>query len=117
MVPYREGDLPSVKRALEDLGFGRQSTADLFPEDRPMRVGFLEHDGDRFRLHVHGVPADSAEPEEFRAFRDRLRSDPVLLHSYVDCKRRIIESGTTDSVEYAQTKGNFLRQVLDGMAR
>ena len=28
-------------------------------------------------------------------------------------KRRIIEGGTTDSVEYAKVKGEFVRQMLD----
>lgn len=113
MIPYREGELSPVKGTLDDLGFRRQSTRDPFPEDRPMRVGSLQHDGNPFRLHVHVVPAESAEPEEFRAFRDRLSSDPGLLQRFVDRKRRIIEAGTTDSVEYAEAKGHFVRQVLD----
>jgi GrpB-like predicted nucleotidyltransferase (UPF0157 family) len=117
MIPYRTGELSPVKKALEELGFGRGGGRDPFPEDRPMRVGSLEHDGDTFRLHVHVVPASSAEPGEFRAFRDRLRSDPGLLRRYVDRKRRIIEGGTTDSVEYAQTKGDFVRQTLDETGR
>ncbi len=61
-----------------------------------MRVGSLGYDGDTFRLHVHVVPAGSGEPEELRAFRDRLRSDSGLLRRYVARKRRIIEGGTTD---------------------
>ena len=76
-------------------------------------VGPYEHLPVACRLHVHLVPADSGEPEKFRDFRDRLRSDPGLLRRYVDRTRRIIESGTTDSVEYAQTKGNFVRRALN----
>ena len=117
VIPYREGELPRVKRALDDLGFQRQGTRYPFPEDRPMRVGSLDHDDDPFRLHVHVVPAGSGEPEEFRAFRDRPRSDPELLRGYVDRKRRIIEGGTTDPVAYSRTKGDFVRQVLDGAGR
>jgi GrpB-like predicted nucleotidyltransferase (UPF0157 family) len=117
MIPYRGGELSHLRSALEALGFQRQGSSDPFPEDRPMRVGSLEHAGDHFRLHVHIVPAGSAEPEEVRVFRDRLRSDPGLLRRYVDHKRRIIEGGTTDSVEYAQRKGDLVRQVLDGMGR
>lgn len=113
MIPYREGDLSPVKRALEDLGFRCQGTRDPFPEDRLMRVGSLEQDGEKFGLHIPVVPADSGEPEELRAFRDRLRSEPALLRRYVARKRRIIEGGTTGSVEYAEAEGTFVRQALD----
>ena len=112
MIPYQGDELSLIKRALEDLGFQSQSGRYPFPEDRPMRVGSLEHGGDRFRLHVHVVPAGSGEPEEFRAFRDLLRSDPDLLQRYVHRKRRIIESGTTDSEVYAVVKGEFVREAL-----
>ena len=117
MIPYREGLLGQIKQALEGLGFQRQSSRDPFPEDRPMRVGSLRHDGDVFRLHVHVVPADSGEPEEFRAFRDRLRSDPALLRAYVERKRRIIEQGTTDSTDYAVVKGGFVQEALEETRR
>ena len=53
MIPYREGQLESIKRMLEELGFQRQSTQDTFCEDRPMRVGCIERKGERFRLHIH----------------------------------------------------------------
>lgn len=117
MIPYHEGELPSVKEALEELGFQHQSSPDPFPEDRPMRVGSLEHDGDLFRLHVHIVPAGSGEPRELRAFRDLLRSDPELLRRYVARKRRIIEGGTTDSVAYAKVKGGFVQEALEEIRR
>ena len=112
MIPYEEGELDGIKRTLEDLGFQRQTGRNPFPEDRPMRVGSLRHDGDAFRLHVHVVPVDSGEPEEFRAFRDRLRSDPALLRAYVERKRRIIEGGTKDSADYAEAKGVFVQRAL-----
>jgi GrpB-like predicted nucleotidyltransferase (UPF0157 family) len=41
VVPYREDELSSVREALEDLGFQRQTTRDPFAQDRPMRVGSL----------------------------------------------------------------------------
>jgi GrpB-like predicted nucleotidyltransferase (UPF0157 family) len=113
LIPYHDDELDRIKRALEDLGFQRQSTRNPFPEDRPMRVGTLEHEGDAFRLHVHVVPADSGEVRELRLFRDRLRSDPELLRSYVDRKKRIIEGGTTDPMDYALVKGDFVREALD----
>ena len=112
LIPYGDDELEQLKRALEDLGFQRQGSRDPFPEDRPMRVGSLEHEGDTFRLHAHVIPAGSGEPQELRTFRDRLRSDPALLGAYVERKRRIIAEGTTDSTEYAMVKGEFVHRTL-----
>lgn len=117
LIAYDADELGPLIRALEDLGFRRQSSRNPFPEDRPMRVGSLEHEGDTFRLHAHVIPADSDEPGELRTFRDRLRSDPVLLGAYVERKRRIIAEGTTDSVDYAIVKGDFVQEALDRVRR
>ena len=115
LIPYRQDELEPVKATLQELGFQRQSTRDLFPEDRPMRVGSIEYEGNTFRLHVHVVPASSREPDELRAFRDRLRADPEMLAEYVWRKRAIIESGTTDSIDYSIVKGSFVQKALDEM--
>jgi len=117
LIPYREGELEPVKETLQELGFQRQSTRNPFPEDRPMRVGSIRHEGDTFRLHVHVVPASSGEPDELRAFRDRLRADPEMMEAYVRRKRDIIESGTTDAMDYSIVKGSFVRKALDVMRR
>ena len=50
LMPYRKGGLESVKETLKELGFQRQGTRNPFPEDRPVRVGSMRHDGDTFRL-------------------------------------------------------------------
>ena len=77
-----------------------------------MRVGSIEHDGDTFRLHVHVIPAYAEEVVETITFRDRLRSDSGLLESYVEPKKRIIDAGTRDSVDYAEAKGSFIVEAL-----
>jgi GrpB-like predicted nucleotidyltransferase (UPF0157 family) len=112
LIPYRKGGLEPVKETLKGLGFQRQGTRNAFPEDRPMRVGSIRHDGDTFRLHVHVVPADSGEPDELRAFRDRLRADPEMREAYVQRKRGIIKGGTTDAMDYSIIKGSFVREAL-----
>ena len=113
LIVYRDaGQLEAIKRVLGELGFQRQVSRDPWPEDRPMRTGSLDHDGARFRLHVHVVPVDLEEPARDRAFRDRLRSDPRLLEAYVARKREIIEGGTTDSLDYSVAKGSFIEQAL-----
>jgi GrpB-like predicted nucleotidyltransferase (UPF0157 family) len=83
---------------LRELGFQRQGTRNPFPEDWPMRVGSIGHDGDTCRLHVHVVPADSGEPDEIRAFRDSLRANPEMMEAYVQRKRDSIVGGTTDAL-------------------
>jgi GrpB-like predicted nucleotidyltransferase (UPF0157 family) len=112
LIPYKEGELEPVKDTLQELGFQRQGSRNPFPEDRPMRVGSIRHDGDTFRLHVHVVPADSGEPDELRAFRDQLRADPEMMEAYAQRKRDIIEGGTTDAMDYSIVKGSFVREAL-----
>jgi GrpB-like predicted nucleotidyltransferase (UPF0157 family)/mannose-6-phosphate isomerase-like protein (cupin superfamily) len=114
MVLYGTGRLAAVRDGLDALGFQRQTGRDPFPEERPMRVGSIDHDGTRFRLHAHVVANDSPEVAEFRSFRDRLRGDPVLLEQYVALKRKVIAEGVTDSLDYSIRKGEFIAGVLRG---
>jgi GrpB-like predicted nucleotidyltransferase (UPF0157 family) len=112
MIAVPDGRMAEVKESLEELGFQRQPHRDPFPEDRPMRVGSLERDGEIFLLHVHCIPADSPEVEDMCFFSVCLQADPELLRAYVECKRKIIASGTTDSTDYCVEKGRFIDSVL-----
>lgn len=109
MLLYPAGFLDAAKRALDRLGFQRQSTRDPFPENRPMRVGTVEYAGTLFRLHAHVLCADANEARELRAFRDRLRAEPGFRATYEACKRSILERGVVDSTAYAEAKGEFIR--------
>lgn len=115
MVLYPPGHLESAKAVLDQLGFQRQSTRDPFPESRPMRLGVLPFDDKMFRLHAHVIAADHPEAAELRRFRDRLRTDAAMRAAYVERKRAILESGITDSVEYAYAKGGFVQAALDSI--
>jgi GrpB-like predicted nucleotidyltransferase (UPF0157 family) len=116
MVLYPPGHLESAKALLDQLGFQRQGTRDPFPESRPMRLGALAFEGKTFRLHAHVIAADNEEAAELRRFRDRLRTDAAMRAAYVERKRAILESGITDSVEYAYAKGEFVQAALDSIA-
>jgi len=116
MVLYPPGYLESAKAALDQLGFQRQTTRDPFPESRPMRLGALQFDGKTFRLHAHVIAADHEEAAELRRFRDRLRQDTAMRAAYVRRKRAILESGITDSVDYAYAKGEFVQAALTAIA-
>jgi GrpB-like predicted nucleotidyltransferase (UPF0157 family) len=111
MIPVAVA-MEAVKQTLDDLGFQPQPHPDPFPEDRPMRVGSVLHDGETFLLHVHVIPADSPEVDELRFFRACLRADPELRKAYVAKKREIIARGTTDSLDYCSEKRKFIKEVL-----
>jgi GrpB-like predicted nucleotidyltransferase (UPF0157 family) len=112
MAIYEPGDLEPAKRVLDDLGFQRQTGRDVFPEDRPMRVGAVTYEETPFRIHVHVIATDSSEVEDLRSFRDRLRSDRDLMDRYVSLKRAIIGEGVRDSEDYSLAKGSFLEGEL-----
>ena len=112
MILYPPGRLPEVKDVLKSLGFQQQTGRDPFPEERPMRIGSIDYDGTRFRLHAHVIPVDSPEVLELRTFRDRLRGESMLLEQYIALKRKIIAEGVTDSLDYSIRKGEFIAGIL-----
>lgn len=112
LIIYPDGLLEVARQVLAKLGFQRQSSRDPFPEDRPMRVGSIEHHGHLYPIHAHVVSAGSPEVEELLWFRERLRSDPMLQRAYEGEKRRILQEGVLDGVDYAEKKGGFVQRVL-----
>jgi len=112
LVLYPAGHLEVAKDALRSIGFQNQSGRAPFPEDRPMRVGAIEHNGASYRIHVHVVSCDSPEASELIGFRDRLRASPTLLAEYVATKRSILADGITDSLEYSIAKGDFIAKEI-----
>ena len=60
MLLYPAGKLVAARETLDGMGFQRQTGRDPWPEERPMRIGAVEHGGESFRLHVHVLAADAA---------------------------------------------------------
>ncbi|AKI99095.1 GrpB-like predicted nucleotidyltransferase (UPF0157 family) [Archangium gephyra] len=117
MIPVTPEQLEPVKALLDALGFQKQVAPaghEPWPESRPMRVGSLEHEGTRYNLHVHVIPAGSPEIEMQRRFRDRLREDPAHLEAYVARKREILAQGITNSGDYSEAKGPVIEVILKG---
>lgn len=112
MIPVSDGEMECVKGLLDRLGFQRQTSRDPFPEDRPMRVGAWDYEGEKFLLHIHIIPENAPAVEEMRFFRACLRADPELLKVYVSRKQEIIASGVSDSSDYCHAKGEFMKEVL-----
>jgi GrpB-like predicted nucleotidyltransferase (UPF0157 family) len=113
-VLYPEGFLPRARAALDGLGFQKQGGPEPFPEERPMRVGAVEHAGRSFRIHAHVVALNSQEHAELVWFRETLRADRALRQRYEQRKKAILESGIQDSIEYCKAKGAFVMDLLKG---
>ena len=83
-----------------------------------MRVGAMDHDGRRYRLHAHVVATTSPEVESLRRFRDLLCADSALRDAYQEKKRAIVHSGVREPRAYTQAKGEFITSVIgNGPAR
>jgi len=111
-VLYPEYLLAGARAVLDGLGFQKQGGPEPFPENRPMRVGCLEHDGRPFRIHAHVIALNSEEHGELVWFRETLRRDSVLRQSYEERKRAILAMGIQDSIEYCKAKGAFITNAL-----
>ena len=112
MLLYPEGFLEKIKNALSSLGFQPQPHRDPFPENRPMRVGSVVYKGLVFQIHAHVVEKDDAEVFSTLKFRDMLRNDERLRNRYIQCKRQILQAGTTDSLAYWRAKSSFIKHAL-----
>ena len=112
MVLYPNRFLERTKKALSLLGLQPQPHKDPFPENRPMRVGSIDYNGRLFQIHVHIIQQGVAEVFSTLKFRDLLRKDKRLRDRYIQCKRRILETGTIDSLDYCKAKSSFIEKVI-----
>ena len=117
MVMYPAPRLESTRTAVDALGFQPQKAGHIFPEERPMRVGAIDHDGKRYLLHAHVIAMSSPEVESLRRFRDMLRADSALRDAYQEKKRAILESGVREPRAYTQAKGEFIAALMGDSAR
>lgn len=112
MLLYPPGRLAAARDRLDRLGFQQHEQPGAFPEERPVRIGTIEHDGATFRLHVHVVAAAAPEIAEQIRFRDTLRANPALVAEYVGLKQAVLAAGVADGAGYNDGKDAFIRRVL-----
>ena len=112
-VLYPEGLLARAKAVLDELGFEKQGGREPFPENRPMRVGCIEHEDQTFRIHAHVIALGSDEHRALVSFREALRSSSELRLSYEERKRATLARGITDSIEYNKAKQGFITAALN----
>jgi len=112
IVTYAVGDLEIAKKALSTLGFHAQGGRDPFPESRPMREGSVALLGSLFRIHAHVIVRNGEEHRRLAGFRDALRTDDGLRMAYEADKKRILDSGVDDSLDYCNAKTDFIVSTL-----
>ncbi len=103
-------DVPAVVAMLYDLGFGPQPGPDPWPPTRPMPVGSLDIEGQRYRIHMHVQPLGGDYPRDL-AFRNALRDDPELRGQYEALKRGITDAGPVEGLRYTHSKTAWILQV------
>jgi GrpB-like predicted nucleotidyltransferase (UPF0157 family) len=113
-ILYPAGLLATARNVLDGLGFQKQGGPEMFPEERPMRVGGIEHHGHCYRIHAHVIALDSDEHRELVWFREELRGDAALRRRYEERKQAILATGIDDSLEYCKAKAGFISDVLKG---
>jgi dephospho-CoA kinase len=104
-------DIAAITQALLELGFQPQNPA-AFPASRPMLWGTFHHGPTDYRVHVHVVPASSPEVATMLGFRDALRADPRLRHSYAALKWAIVEGGPVDPMVFSNAKHDWIVTAL-----
>lgn len=111
LVAAAPADLGAITAALLALGLQFQAPA-VFPASRPMLWGSLRHGPVHYRVHVHVVPASSAEVAAMRGFRDALRADRCLRRRYAALKRAIVAAGPVDPVGFTRAKHDWIVAAL-----
>ena len=113
---HRGRQAGTQRSQLDSVQWFRQTGLDPFPEERPLRVGTIEHDGTSYRLHVHVVAEADAEAGDLRRFRDRLRADPALLAEYVASKQAALSGGVPNNIAYGQAMAPVILKALADQA-
>jgi GrpB-like predicted nucleotidyltransferase (UPF0157 family) len=111
-VLYREDSVAIARTVLDELGFQKQGGPEPWPENRPMRVGCVEHNGRPYQIHAHVMALNCDEHRELVWFRDLLRRDPLMRQHYEAWKRAILAMEIDNPLEYCKAKGTFIETTL-----
>ena len=106
-------DADACLAPLRALGYDYRGTNG----DDPQRRYYTRAEGGVRVIQIHLYILPAAAWLEKLQFRDALRADPALAAAYVAEKRRVAALVQWDKSAYADAKGPFIRQVLDGLRR
>jgi GrpB-like predicted nucleotidyltransferase (UPF0157 family) len=111
LMVYERHDLVDILTGLEEVGFQISPFQNL-PEDRPLRVGSIIHQNQRWLIHLHLTPRGSEDHKNILFFRDFLRANKEAAHQYAKIKQRAVEEGKIGATEYNDEKAPFILSVL-----
>jgi dephospho-CoA kinase len=108
-------EIPGITAAMYQLGFGPQPGPDAWPATRPMHVGSIELDGQRYLIHFHVHPRGVGDLAKDLRFRDALRADAALRDGYARIKTGIVGPGgmAADRAAYQAQKGDWILEQFD----
>jgi GrpB-like predicted nucleotidyltransferase (UPF0157 family) len=105
-VVESDNDVPEAIARLEAIGY--EARGNLGVEGRE---AFWWPEGEK-RHHLYVSPTTSAELQAQVAFRDLLRTDPVVAHDYVALKRELAARFGDDRNAYTDGKTEFIEAAL-----
>lgn len=105
--------------AIEALGYEYRANNTFVGSDTHL---FLRKVADGKRTHhLHVLRSDSPEVEDYRLFRDELRSNPVLSSEYEQLKVTLLRQHASDRMGYVAEKAKWVDRLLatlrDGRGR
>jgi GrpB-like predicted nucleotidyltransferase (UPF0157 family) len=106
VVVESDDDVSEAISRLEAIGY--RARGNLGVEGRE---AFRWPEGEK-RHHLYVSPRASTELQAQVAFRDRLRSDPVVARDYVALKRELAARHRDDRLAYTDGKTAFIEAVL-----
>lgn len=112
-----------LQAAVADLDCAEDVAAVLAPagwhyvppdlDGRPYRRFLVLVVDDRRAAHLHLLPTGSRTWRDQLAFRDALRSDPLLVQRYAALKRRLAAELAGDREGYTRAKAGFVAAALE----
>lgn len=96
--------------AVEALGYEYRANNTFVGSDTHL---FLRKVVDGRRTHhLHVLRSDSPEVDDYRLFRDELRSDPVLSFEYEQLKITLLRQHGSDRMGYVTEKAKWVDRLL-----
>lgn len=101
---------PRIAKALAPMGWHYVPPK---LDRRPWRRFLVKLSGERRVAHLHVMARDAARWGEQLDFRDRLRTDAILVERYAALKRHLAAQHGADRESYTVAKSGFIRAVLE----